>query len=121
MKHCLVVDDSDVIRKVTRSILESMSLEVSEAENGEEAIGRCHMSTPDAILLDWQMPVMSGIEFLGALRLANLPKKPYILYCTTENDPSDLARAFAAGADDYLLKPFDREALEAKLADAGRN
>lgn len=121
MKHCLVVDDSEVIRKIARRILETMCFETSEAETGEEAIGRCQMHMPDAILLDWQMPVMGGIEFLGALRLANLPRKPYIIYCTTENDPVDLARAFAAGADDYILKPFDREGLEAKLTDAGLN
>ena len=121
MKHCLVVDDSDVIRKVARRILESMNFEITEAENGQEAIERCQSRTPDAILLDWHMPVMSGFEFLGALRLAHLAKRPFVLYCTTENDPSELTRAFAAGADDYILKPFDRESLEAKMADAGLN
>ena len=119
MKHCLVVDDSEVIRKVARRILKTMNFEVSEAENGQEAIERCQMRTPDAILLDWQMPVMSGVEFLGSLRLANLAKRPFVIYCTTENDPSDIARAFAAGADEYILKPFDREAIEAKMTDAG--
>ncbi len=119
MKHCLVVDDSDVIRKVARRILESMHFEISEAGNGQEAIELCQAHTPDAILLDWHMPVMNGVEFLGALRLANLERKPYVIYCTTENDPADIARAFAAGADEYLLKPFDRESLEAKLTDIG--
>ena len=119
MKHCLVIDDSEVIRKVARRILETMSFEVSEAENGQEALERCQQRTPDAILLDWHMPVMSGLEFLGSLRLANLPKKPFVIYCTTENDASDIARAFAAGADEYLLKPFDRETIEAKLIDGG--
>jgi len=119
MKHCLVVDDSDVIRKVARRILESMDFAVAEASNGPEAIERCQQQTPDAILLDWQMPLMSGLEFLGSLRLAKLDRKPFVIYCTTENDPSDLARAFAAGADDYLLKPYDRESIEAKLIDGG--
>lgn len=119
MKHCLVVDDSEVIRKVARHILESMDFEITEAENGQEAIERCQTNMPDAILLDWQMPVMSGLEFLGALRLANLPRKPYVLYCTTENDPVELAKALASGADEYLLKPFDRQVLTAKLAEAG--
>lgn len=119
MKHCLVVDDSDVVRKVARRILETMSFAVTEAENGQEALERCQSDLPDAILLDWHMPVMSGLEVLGSLRLANLPKKPFVIYCTTENDPSDIARAFAAGADEYLMKPFDRESLQAKLADGG--
>ncbi len=121
MKHCLVVDDSEVIRKVARRILETCNFDVREAENGEQAIAACQMRLPDAILLDWNMPVMGGMEFLGALRLANLRHKPYVIYCTTENDPVDIARAFAAGADDYLLKPFDRDALVDKMTDAGLN
>ena len=119
MKHCLVVDDSEVIRKVARRILESMHFEISEAETGQQAIEMCKASTPDAILLDWMMPVMSGVEFLGALRLANLEKRPYIIYATTENDQSELTRAFTAGADDYVLKPFDRASLVAKFTEAG--
>ena len=119
MKHCLIVDDSEVIRKVARRILESMQFEILEAENGQQAIEICKKQMPDAILLDWHMPVMGGVEFLGALRLANLEKRPYVLYATTENDQSELSRAFTAGADDYVLKPFDTESLEAKLADAG--
>ena len=119
MKHCLVVDDSEVIRKVARRILESMHFEISEAETGQQAIEMCKSNMPDAILLDWMMPVMSGLEFLGALRLANLEKRPYIIYATTENDQSELTRAFTAGADDYVLKPFDRASLVAKFTDVG--
>ena len=119
MKHCLVVDDSEVIRKIARRILEGMHFEISEAENGQQAIEMCKANTPDAILLDWMMPVMSGVEFLGALRLANLEKRPFVIYATTENDQSDLTRAFTAGADDYLLKPFDRASLESKFTEAG--
>lgn len=119
MKHCLVVDDSEVIRKVTRRILESMNIEVTEAENGQEAVERCINRMPDAVLVDWQMPVMNGLEFLGALRLAAKGQRPYIFYCTTENDPGELSRAFMGGADDFILKPFDRPSLEYKLQVAG--
>ncbi len=119
MKHCLVVDDSDVIRKVARRILETMNFETSEAENGQEALERCQSRMPDAILLDWQMPVMGGVEFLGALNLLGNAKKPYVLYCTTENDPADISRAMAAGASEYILKPFNRDAIEGKFVDAG--
>jgi len=118
MKHCLVVDDSKVIRKVARHILESMSIEVTEAENGRVAVERCVARMPDAILLDWRMPVMSGLEFIGALRLATKGDRPHIIYCTTEHDPAEISRAFMGGADDYLLKPFDRETLTAKLTAA---
>jgi len=118
MKHCLVVDDSRIVRKVARTLLESMNFEVSEAENGREAVERCIERMPDAVLLDWQMPVMNGLEFIGALRLAIKSDRPHIIYCTTENDPKGLSRAFIGGADDYLLKPFDRATLTAKLAAA---
>jgi two-component system chemotaxis response regulator CheY len=115
MKNCLVVDDSDVIRKVARRILEKMNFEITEAENGQQAIEQCKTRAPDVVLVDWMMPVMSGMEFLGALRLAKLDRKPFVVYCTTENDPADISKAMAAGADDVMLKPFDRDAIEAKL------
>jgi two-component system chemotaxis response regulator CheY len=119
MTHCLVVDDSDIIRKVARRILESNGLEITEATNGQEAVERCLERMPDVVLLDWQMPVMNGLEFLGALRLAKRQPRPYIVYCMTENDPTEIDRAIIGGADDVLLKPFDRASLEDKLASAG--
>ena len=119
MKHCLVVDDSDIIRKIARRILETLNLEVSEADRGQAAIELCQAKAPDAILLDWLMPDMTGLEFLGALRVAVHDSRPFILYCTTENDPEDFARALSAGAHDILLKPFDCEELAAKMTQAG--
>ena len=118
MKRCLIVDDSSVIRKVARGILESMHYEVVEAENGQEALNRCReVPAPDLIILDWHLPVMSAFEFLSALRLSVAGKRPYIIYCTTENDPTDIARAFSAGADDFFMKPFDRASLVGKIAE----
>ena len=67
-KRCLVVDDSRVIRKVARRILEDMRFEIEEAADGMEALHACRRRMPDAILLDWTMPVMSGIDFLRQLR-----------------------------------------------------
>ena len=118
MKHCLVADDSEVIRKIARRVLESMSFEVSEAQSGQQALETCQERAPHAILLDWSMPDMTGLQILASLRLSS-DRKPYILYCITENDPDDIARAMAAGADDVLLKPFHGHELEAKLVDAG--
>lgn len=118
MKRCLVVDDSSVIRKVARNILESMQFQVTEAEHGQEALDRCReMPAPDLILLDWQLPVMSAFEFLSAFRLTAFSRRPYIIYCTTENDAVDISRAFAEGADDFLMKPFDRADLVNKVAE----
>lgn len=117
MRQCLVVDDSTVIRKVAKRILQDLHFEVIEAENGQEAIERCNARMPEVILLDWHMPVMGAFEFLAALNVAAVDRRPLVIYCTTENDPIDLSRALSSGADDYLLKPFNREALEAKFYD----
>jgi two-component system, chemotaxis family, chemotaxis protein CheY len=68
MKTCLIVDDSSIIRKVARRILEDLEFKISEAENGEQAVATCQRELPDAILLDWNMPKMDGYDFLRALR-----------------------------------------------------
>ncbi|MGW8136635.1 response regulator [Sphingomonas zeae] len=115
MKTCLVVDDSKVIRKVARHILETLDLRVREAGDGREALEACLEAVPDVILLDWNMPVMSGMDFLRALRDANLPRRPRIVFCTTENGMAHIRAAIDAGADEYIMKPFDRDTLESKL------
>lgn len=119
MKHCLVVDDSSVIRKVARCILEDMSFDTSEAENGEDALDLCRGSMPDAVLLDWNMPVMDGIEFLIALRKESGGESPKVIFCTTENDVNHISRAINAGADEYIMKPFDKDIIRAKFHEVG--
>jgi len=116
VRQCLIVDDSDVIRRVTRRILEDLRYEVIEAESGQEAIDLCNIATPDAILLDWHMPGMMGIEVIAKLRSGPDDRKPYIVYAVTENDSADITRALTAGASDYILKPFDRRDLESKFS-----
>ena len=119
MKTCLVVDDSNVVRKVARRILEKLNFEISEAENGHQALDQCHQAMPDAIILDYHMPGMGTVEFLSTLRGFHHGKKPFVIYLTTENDTADITRTIAAGADDYVIKPFDRQSLHAKFAAAG--
>lgn len=119
MRHCLVVDDSSVIRKVARRILEDLGFSVDEAEDGSEALEMCRQAMPDLILLDWNMPILGGVEFLSALRAEPDGRKPKVVFCTSENDVAHIARAMRAGADDYILKPFDREIVEAKLQEVG--
>ena len=116
-KSCLVVDDSKVIRKVARHILESMAFAVDEAADGQEALRFYRANRPDVILLDWNMPVMSGMEFLGAFNDLDFghDERPRVVFCTTENSIDHIRAAIEAGADDYVMKPFDRETLEGKL------
>lgn len=119
MKTCLVVDDSRVIRKVARRILEEMGFEIAEAADGMEALAWCRAAMPDAILLDWNMPVMNGIEFLRRLRTEVGGEKPTVIFCTVENDIAHINEALDAGAREYIMKPFDGDIIEAKFAEAG--
>ncbi len=115
MKTCLVVDDSRVIRKVSRHILETLGFEVAEAENGSVGLDACEANMPDVVLLDWNMPVMTGIEFITQLRQRPGGDKPKVVFCTTENDVAHIREAISAGADEYVMKPFDHETLQIKL------
>ena len=119
MKTCLVVDDSSVIRKVARRILEDMSFAVEEAADGQEALEKCRAGMPDSIFLDWNMPVMDGMEFLKALRAEPNGNEPKVVFCTTENDVAHIAKAMRAGANEYIMKPFARQIVEAKFAEVG--
>jgi two-component system chemotaxis response regulator CheY len=120
MKSCLIVDDSSVVRKVARRILEDMDFIVDEAEDGQEAFDKCRQEMPDAILLDWQMPVMGGIEFLKLLRGYVGGNVPRVVYCVTENDIGQLALAKKAGANEIMMKPFDRDILELMFSEEPR-
>ena len=119
MKSCLVVDDSSVIRKVARRILEGLEFEIAEAEDGEQALEQCRSRMPDAVLLDWNMPKMDGYEFLRMLRRMPDGDRPKVVFCTTENDVAHIARALHAGANEYIMKPFDKEIVEAKFQEVG--
>jgi two-component system, chemotaxis family, chemotaxis protein CheY len=116
---CLLVDDSRVIRKVARRIVESLSYEVDEAENGKEALAKCKAAMPDLILLDWNMPVMGGIEFITELGRIAGELRPKVVFCTTNSNTLDIHKGIDAGAHEYVIKPFDHETLVAKLQGIG--
>ena len=119
MKTCLVVDDSTVIRKVARRILEELQFVVDEAGDGAQALDACRAKLPDAILLDWDMPVLDGLSFLIALRKEPGGDRPVVVFCATENDIDHISRALKAGANEYIMKPFDREIIESKFTEVG--
>ncbi len=119
VRTCLIVDDSRIIRKVARRIVEGLGFEVDEAADGAEALIHCASMMPDIILLDWNMPVMDGITFLRRLRAQPGGDVSKVLFCTIETHPERIAEALSAGADDYVMKPFDGEILQSKLAEVG--
>jgi two-component system chemotaxis response regulator CheY len=119
MRKCLIVDDSRVVRAVARRFIEALGFAVDEAGDGQLAVVACEQQMPDVVLLDWNMPVMTGIEFLRHLRLQHGGDKPIVIMCTTEKDVSHIQEAIRAGANEYLMKPFDQETLKAKFGKAG--
>jgi len=119
VRKCLIVDDSEVIRRVARRIIEGLNFTVEEAGDGRQALDRCRGEMPQAILLDWSMPNMDGLEFLRALRLQANGDEPVVVFCSTENDPHEIAEAMRSGADEFIMKPFDSDIVTSKFADAG--
>ncbi len=121
-KLCLIADGSIVIRKAASSILREMRFQVAEAENGHDILAACRERAPDAVLLDSGIARSEGIDFLRLLAdgQTGLPgKKAKIILCTAERNPAVIARAIDAGADEYLVKPFDRALLAAKFHQLG--
>ena len=117
MKSCLIVDDSSVVRKVARRILEDLDYIVDEAEDGQEAFDKCRQEMPDAIILDSHMPIMGGIEFLKLLRAYVGGGVPRVIYCVTENEIGQIALAKKSGANEIMMKPFDRDILESMFVE----
>lgn len=119
MKTCLIVDDSRVVRKVAVRVIRDLSFNVREAADGQEALSLCREDMPDAILLDWNMPVMNGLDFLRALRREENGKKPLVVFCSIENDAEHINEAIRSGADEFIMKPFDADIIESKFAEVG--
>src|SRR5262249_12166981 len=119
MKNCLVVDHSPALRKVARRILEEMQYKVTEAEDGMAGLRFCREAMPDLIFLDWHLPHMTGLEFVKSLRALAGGAGPRILFCTAELNKGEIAAAMAAGANEFVLKPFDRNQIRSKLAAIG--
>ena len=119
MKHCLIVDDSRVVRTVARRILEDLSYSVDEVEDGMTGLRACREKMPDLIFLDWNLPHMKGLEFIKSVRGQQEGGHPVILFSATERDPDEVASAFAAGANELVMKPFDGSLMRAKLEGIG--
>ena len=119
MMTCLVVDDSKVVRKLEQRIMEDLGFTVIEAEDGQQALDICSKKLPNLILLDWHMPVMNGIDFLKALRALPDGGSPQVIFCTTESEMNNIMIALEAGANEYVMKPFDADIIKLKLEQLG--
>lgn len=111
MKRCLIVDDSSVIRKIAKRILASSDMHVIEAADGHEALAHCAADLPDIIVVDYGLPDIDTIELIRRIAAMPAPKRPQILICAIEFDVGLIMRAKRAGAQGYILKPFDRNQL----------
>jgi len=120
MKTILLVDDSRAVRLVGRRMMGTFGLEVLEAEDGKQALEVARANPElDAVLLDWNMPIMDGMEFLTALRAEEREKQPIVVMCTTENDMPRIVQAMDAGANEYIMKPFTEDIVRDKLEETG--
>lgn len=119
MQNCLIVDDSKVVRKLERRIMEELGFAIDEAEDGQQAADFCKTKMPALILLDWHMPVMNGLEFIKALRAMPGGTAPKVIFCTTESEMNNIMQALSAGADEYVMKPFDADIIKGKLQQIG--
>jgi two-component system chemotaxis response regulator CheY len=119
MKTCLIVDDSRTIRSVAKRMIQGLQFQTLEAEDGAQALEACKKAMPDVILLDWHMPNMNGIEFLRALRKLEGAGQPVVVFCTTENDTARIQEAIEAGANEFIMKPFDAAIIESKFDQVG--
>ena len=119
MAHCLIIEDSEVIRFVARKTLEQLGHDVTEAVDSPEALVKCRENLPDVVFLDWDMPSLGALDFLKGIHELRDGEKPVVILCATENDAQQFALAKAAGAPFHVLKPYDSKTLAAVLADAG--
>jgi two-component system chemotaxis response regulator CheY len=119
VKTCLVVDDSRVVRKVARRLLEDFGFAVAEAADGMEALTWCRAMMPDVVLIESLMPTMSGLDFLRRLQLEPGGRAPKVIFCSGQSDLERIRQALDAGAAEYIIKPFDGDIVAEKLALAG--
>lgn len=112
----LVIDDSRAMRLILTRMLNELGYVVAEAANGREGLDRLNAGlSPELILVDWNMPEMTGIEFVEAVRKPPFDSEAKLVMVTTETEVAQVARALDAGADEYVMKPFTKESIFEKL------
>jgi two-component system, chemotaxis family, chemotaxis protein CheY len=114
--QALVIDDSRTARMILKQMLRQMGFNVSEAGNGQEALGVLErMGRPDLVLVDWDMPVMDGYAFINAVRSNHEYDSLPLMMITAHTDPDSVMQALQAGANEYVMKPFNQDVIREKL------
>lgn len=112
----LVIDDSRAMRRIIKSMLVDAGFEVTEAQDGSDALSKLEgEGKVDLALVDWNMPVMNGLEFVKAVRAESRHDGMRIMMVTTETGAEEMTLALEAGADEYVMKPFTKEAITEKI------
>ena len=115
MTNCIVADDSKIMRMLLTKIMENFGCRVNEAETGEDLIEQCSLSMPDLIISDWNLPLIDGIDVLTKIRTDTKSKQPIFIFCSYIKEAKIINQALKAGADDYIMRPFDEDIIASKL------
>ncbi len=117
--HCLVIDESLMVRRVAARIIRDFGYDVLDAKTGQDALDMARMRLPDVILLDWQIGDMSATDVIDDIRSLPDGEKTRIIFCTAQRSLERIRAALSAGADEYIMKPFDSDIIESKFRLAG--
>ncbi len=119
MAKCLIADDSKIIRLLLSKIMSNLGFSVIEAEDGEDVVELTQTQEPDLVIMDWNLPMMDGIDALYKIREMRLDKTPKVIFCSASADMDKINQAIEGGADDYIIKPFDEDIIAVKLTILG--
>lgn len=115
--YALIIDDSRAMRRILRQIVEPLGFSILEAGDGQQGLDQLNENWPgiELTLVDWNMPVMNGLDFVKAVRADDQYRDMKLMMVTTETEPAQMARALMAGVDEFVMKPFTSEILVEKL------
>ena len=116
---CLVIEDASITREILRILLTKLGFVVSDVPDAMVGLDFCAKVMPELVLVDWNLPEIDGIEFVGRMRKLPGGDSPKVVMCTIENDLTHIQRALANGVDEYLMKPFNLDVLARKLDSLG--
>ncbi len=115
MANCIIADDSKIMRMLLSKIMSNFGYNVFEAEDGEDLLEECTRNSPDLIICDWQLPLIDGVDVLLKIRSDKKIKQPIFIFCSYIKDVDIISQALDAGADDFIMRPFDEDIIASKL------